>query len=115
MALETVAGYLRDARVLLQDTREPYRYDDWQIKQAIGFGQLEMRRLRPDLFPTGELTEVEWNTADATAVDVDKQYRMALLYYVVGHVMLREEEESTQQIARAYKQQFGAQLVSIAV
>ena len=34
---------------------------------------------------------------------------------MVGHAMLRDEEEGSQQLARAYKAQFGSQLVSVAV
>lgn len=110
-----VGDYLNEARVLLQDTRVPYRYDDTDLKMALGNGMYEARRLRPDLFPFGVVQQIGPSTASATEVHIDVMYHMALVFYMVGQVMLREEEESVQQVARAYRQAFGAQLVSVAV
>lgn len=115
MALNTVGDYVTEARTLLQDVRAPNRYASTELKAAIGYALMEARRLRPDLFPGGAIPSITGTSADGDPVAMDEQYRIAVLYYVVGHVMLREEEESVQQIARAYKQAFGSQLVSVAV
>jgi hypothetical protein len=115
MPLDTVGAYVAQARELLQDTASVQRYATGSLKDALGFSLMEARRLRPDLFVDGEMQTIDSATSDATVVTVDRQYRMALIYYMVGHMMLRDEEESMQQLARAYKAQFGSQLVSIAV
>ena len=115
MPLDTVGTYVAQAREILQDTASLQRYSTESLKSALGFSLMEARRLRPDLFIDGTVQSVESATADATVVVIDPQYRMALVYYMVGHMMLRDEEESMQQLARAYKAQFGSQLVSIAV
>lgn len=115
MPLSTVGDYVTEARRLLQDQTAPYRYPTTEIQEALGAGLVEMRRLRPDLFAAGIVQNVDWATSIATAVTLEQMYRMALIYYMVGHLLLRDEEEGQQQIARTYKQQFGAQLVSLAV
>jgi hypothetical protein len=48
--LETVADYVDDARVLLLDQVQPYRYDDTSLLTALNVALLEGRRLRADLF-----------------------------------------------------------------
>lgn len=115
MPLDTVGAYVAQARELLQDTASVQRYATGSLKDALGFALMEARRLRSDLFIDGTVQSVDSTTADVTAVVIDPQYRMALIYYMIGHMMLRDEEESMQQLARAYKAQFGSQLVSIAV
>lgn len=115
MALNTVSEYVTKTRELLQDTTAPNRYSSGDLKDALGFALSEARRLRPDLFPAGAVPDINSATSDGTAVVMDVQYRLALVYYMVGHAMLRDDEEGSQQLARTYKQQFGAQLVSLAV
>ena len=115
MALSTIGDYVTQARVLLQDTQSVKRYTDGELKDALGVGLYEMRRLRPDLFPGGAAPDYGSSTGDGTAVALDVQYRMALLHYMAAHMYMREEEEGAQQLARAYKQVFGSQLVSLAV
>lgn len=115
MPLDTVGAYVAQAREILQDTTGVQRYATGSLKDALGFSLMEARRLRPDLFIDGTVQLVDSVTSDSTAIVIDPQYRMALIYYMVGHMMLRDEEESMQQLARAYKAQFGSQLVSIAV
>ena len=113
--LDTVDNYIAEARVLLQDTATVKRYLDTELKTSLGLALLEARRLRPDLFPDGFVQDITSAAGGATSVMINQQYRMALVYYMAGHALLRDEEEGVQQIARAYKQQFGAQLVSISV
>jgi hypothetical protein len=50
-ALVTVADYVSDARVLLQDTVEPYRYADTELVTGLNFALMECRKQRIDLFP----------------------------------------------------------------
>lgn len=115
MALATVADYVAEARRLLQDQTTPYRTATGELQDALGIALYEMRRLRPDLFPGGVVQNVDAVSSSALAITLNQMYRMALVYYMVGHALLKDEEEGQQQLARTYKQQFGAQLVSLAV
>ena len=116
MALDTVQDYLTRARVLLQDEVEPYRYSNDVLVEGMNLGLLEMRRLRADIF----LAQLRLGTVPsyssgslATSVAVDNQYRVALLYYVVGHVQLQDGEDPTDQRATIFLNKFTAQLLTI--
>lgn len=115
MPLATVNDYLTEVRTLLQDKTVPYRFSDNDLKDALGFSLMEARRLRADLFPNGVIPSIDRNSLGTVTVAMDDMYRMALVYYVVGHMYLREEEEGSQALGDAYKRKFGAQMVSIAV
>lgn len=112
--LATVGDYVAEARTLLQDRVAPFRYTTADLKGALGLGLYEARRLRPDLFVAGVVQEVDSATADGTAVALDRQYRMTLVYYVAGHASLRDLEESADGRGAAFKRQFIAQLLTVA-
>lgn len=100
-ALDTVNDYIATARVLLQDSVDPYRYADTELVAALNFALLEMRRLRPDLF-IGRSNAVPTYTLNSPSkVAVNEQYRMAVLYYIVGHAQLRDDEATQDQRAAA--------------
>lgn len=99
--LSTVQNYLTSARVLLQDTDEPYRYSDVELVDAMNLAFLEARRMRADLFL--DATVPEYSAASlATTVVMDQQYRLAILYFMVGHANLRDEEDTTDARATAF-------------
>lgn len=108
MALDTVADYVTRARVLLQDAVSPYRYPDADLVAALNIGMLEARKLRPDLFINR--TVPSYATNDATAVVMDEQYRMSLLYYICGHAQMRDEEATQDARASAFLAKFASQL-----
>jgi hypothetical protein len=116
MALDTVVDYLAQARVLLQDKTYPPRYPDFELVEALNLGMMEARRMRPDIFlgdaPT--LSTVPSIGATDPMSQVDVQYRVPLLYYMVGHAMQRDEEENNENRAIAYKQRFAGMLLSVA-
>ncbi len=114
-ALDTVADYITDARVLLQDTIAPYRYSDSELVENLNLGLLEMRRLRPDILMSLFRTGVpKYSSAALTAnVAVDAQYRMSLLYYVCGQAQLRDEEPTQDSRASVFLNKFLTQLLSI--
>jgi hypothetical protein len=115
MPLSTVAEYVAKARELLQDKTAPYRYTDAELKGSLGMALYEARRLRPDLFigTNGIPQDVDLNSGDATVVTMDQQYRMQLVYYIVGDARMRDEEEGSDQLAAAYKKTFSAQLLTL--
>lgn len=111
MALDTVSDYVAAARVLLQDTVAPYRYEDTELVLALTLGVNEARRIRPDLF-LGQTSVESFTTNDTTAVTFDAQYRTALLYYVCAHAHMRDEENTEDARAGAFMARFNSQLVS---
>lgn len=115
MALDTVADYLSSARTLLQDTLAPYRYPDADLVNALNLGVLEVRRLRPDLVkPYFKTSLPTYSVAStATAVPFDPQYRVSLLYYICGHVQLRDDENLQDARATVFLNKFTAQMLTI--
>jgi hypothetical protein len=115
MALDTIDDYIREARVLLQDTREPYRYNANEMVDALSAGLGEARRLRGDLFlPLFEVPAYQGLTTPVgTKVPMDRMYQSALLYYLVGKMQLRDDEATTDSRAATLIAKFTQQLLVI--
>lgn len=105
MALDTVQDYVTAARVLLQDTVAAYRYPDANYLRGLNFALLEARRLRADLF-IGVTTVPTYATNDSTAVAFDQNFRLALIYWMAGHVQLADEEDTEDSRAATFVQMF---------
>lgn len=110
-ALDTVGKITDYARVLLQDTLEPFRYPTADLINNLNAGLLDARRLRPDLFLYTP-TDVPSYSATSEIVDIDQQYRMALVYYVAGQAQLRDEEDVTDARAAAFIDRFTTTLIA---
>lgn len=116
-ALETIGGYLVEARSLLQDQNVPYRYPDADLVRALNIGLQEVRRLRPDLLLPAFV--IPWfddaatidTTFKATAVPFEPMYRSALIYYIVGRAQLRDDENTTDARAGSLLTKFTAQML----
>lgn len=109
-ALATVADYKAAARVLLQDTVAPYRYPDADLLNALNFGLLEIRRIRPDLmWATLDATTPAY-TSDSDSVVLNEMYRMALVYFICGLAQMRDEEETQDSRSAAFMTRFAAQM-----
>jgi hypothetical protein len=116
-ALDTVGQYLTEARRLLQDENDPFRYPDADLVDALNIGLLEARRLRADLFlPLFDIPYVDSaGTIDvATPVTFEPMYRQSLVYYMVGRMQLRDDEGTTDQRAGALLTKFTSQLLTVA-
>ena len=111
-ALVTVADYVSDARVLLQDTVAPYRYTDTELVTGLNFALMECRKQRIDLF-LGQTSSQTFSVVDTTAVKMDEMYRTALLYYMCGHAQLRDDENTTDQRAEAFFNMSRAKLLTL--
>jgi len=109
-ALDTVGKITDYARVLLQDTLEPYRYPTIDLINALNAGMLDARRLRPDLFLYFP-NDVPSYVATSEFVDIDQQYRMALVYFVAGQAQFRDEEDVTDARAAAFTSKFMSMLI----
>jgi hypothetical protein len=119
-ALDTPRKIIAYARILLQDTLEPFRYSDDDLISALNIGLLDARRLRPDLFlytPTEvPFYEIPFHISFPLppdyvhpydeALQIDQQYRMALVYFVAGQTQMRDEEDVTDARAVAFLGKF---------
>ena len=116
-ALATVADYILEARTLLQDTRASmYRYSDADIVRALNIGMQEAYRIRSDLFLVNlDFTIPNFDAAQPTVkVPIEMGYRQGFVYYIVGRMQLRDQEDTTDQRAGALLQKFVGQLITIA-
>jgi hypothetical protein len=116
--LNTVADYIADARTLLQDVIPPYRYDDASLLVALNVTLLEARRIRSDLFvfnmrvlgQTQAFAEV-----DDTYVEMEPQFRLAILHGLCAHALERDQEDVQDSRATSYFALFSAGLVGRAL
>lgn len=112
--LDTVADYVAEARILLQDTISPYRYADADLYNALNIAQYEALKLRPDLFLTSDTVALTNYTAvDATVVPIDQRYRQAFVYFMCGLAQLRDEENTQDTRSAVFMQKFVAQLTGL--
>jgi hypothetical protein len=110
--LDSVGKVVSEARVLLQDTVEPYRYSTAELVEALNIGILEARRLRPELFVGAPYMMASYS-ATSDSFDLDPMYRPSFVYYVAGRAQLRDDEPSQDQRATVLMNKFIAQLLSI--
>lgn len=103
--LETVADYISDARTLLLDKISPYRYDDASLCVCLNVTLLEARRIRPDLFVfCGPKVQhfVAEDIEAKTIVNMEEQFRLAILHGLVGHAIERDQEDVQDARATAF-------------
>lgn len=104
MAMDSVADYIADVRVLLQDVISPYRYTDGELYTALNLTVFETRRLRPDFFLCGsdwELNDLQEFTLpqsglasdDTTFIPFEQQFRLAIIHGIVAHALARDQED----------------------
>lgn len=92
--LQTVENYIKDARTLLLDKIYPYRYSDISLLEALNLAIQEGRRLRPDLFVFKSTVRVpDYSQVDGTNVPIEPQFRRAFVYGIVGHALLRDQDD----------------------
>lgn len=112
--LQTVADYITDARVLILDKTAPFRYDDPTLLVALNLALLEGARVRADLFVyTGDGTVPNYTAVDTTPVVMDAQFRMAFLYGLCAHALLRDEEDVQDARANSFNTAFHDLLLGV--
>jgi hypothetical protein len=116
MALDSTADYIRLARVNLNDgDPTSYRYPDATMLDGLQQGVDDMRRLRPDLFiddPDGMETIV---SAGADLQLIDRQYRSALLDYLVAYCENTDDEGADKGRSTSFRALFAAKLTGATV
>ena len=116
--LGTVADLIADARTLLQDNLPPYRYDDSSLVTALNVTLLEARRLRADLFVYNLAVKGQtqsFTTVDDTYVDMEPQFRLAILHGLCGHACERDSEDYMDARVTSFLAMFTAGLIGRAL
>ena len=118
---EVVGDYITDARTLLQDEVEPYRYETLDLVNALNLVLFDVRRLRPDLMVDylDSVPQYDWNDSSSTTTGVDstnptwnnwvpmeQAFRKALVYGIVAHAMSRDQEDIDDDRANANMKTF---------
>jgi hypothetical protein len=95
--LNTVNDYVTEARTILQDiVGDIYRYDDPSLVRALNIALLEGRKERADLFVFNTKVNGQtqsFKTVDDTYVDLEPQFRSYFLYGMIGHALMRDQED----------------------
>lgn len=112
--LNTVADYVRVARIMLQDqgVLQSPRYPDSNFVDGLNFALVSAMRLRQDLFINVALQS--FSTVDSSVVTMDPMYRMALVFYICGWVQLQDEEDTQDTRAAMFMQRFNTLLTGVA-
>jgi len=111
--LETVSDYITDARTLLQDVIQPYRYDDPSLLVAFNTTILEARRIRPDLFVYnhGHDRVPSFNSNDNEEFKMEPAFRLAFVFGTVAHALMRDQEDIEDSRATAFMSAFNSMLI----
>lgn len=92
--LDTVKSYIEDARTLLLDRIYPFRYSDDSLLVALNLALQDGRRLRPDLFVYKSTVRLPaYEAVDGQIVPIEPQFRRAFVYGLVGHALLRDQDD----------------------
>lgn len=136
---KTWENLISEARETLQDSREPYRYSDAILLNLLNQGLQELGRIRPDAFYdrflTNDIVVPEVVSVDAvpdtdpdTIVldedsqvaltdeftdDLNMQFYMPLLYFIIGRAELIEDEFASDGRAMAMLGQFKSSVLGL--
>lgn len=127
MKFYRVADYMAEARVLLLDQVQPYRYDDDGLVTALNSAMYDIAKIRPDILadwrykrPLSLQNGLEDNipelfdpTNSGELVPIPAPYKMATVYYMVANLQLRDVEDSTDQRASIFMGLFKSQMTSV--
>lgn len=116
--LSTVGDLLDQVRILLQDTDNTassgYRYSDDSILLALNQGMMDLYRMRPDIFLALKFVIPTYNTADLGAlIGIEQQYISPMVFYVVGLIQARDDEQTQDQRAAQFLQTFKGAVLTV--
>lgn len=111
--LLTVANYIAEVRIRLQDMIPEYRYKDDSLLTALNLTLLEAYRLRSDLFVFNDFDgQVQsFTNNDDTVVDMETPFRLAILHGMMAHALERDQEDVQDSRASSFFGMFNAGLV----
>lgn len=96
--LSTVGDLLDQIRVLLQDVDNrsgEYRYSTDSIMLCLNQGMSDLYRIRPDIFLALQFIIPTYNSSQLEVLlGIEEQYISPLVFYVVGLVQARDDEQT---------------------
>lgn len=123
---KTWQNLVDEARVLLQDTEEDFRYSDVALLAILNRGLQELRRLRPDAFwdqfdddsdmvPPEIVADTPTPPQEELADDfsLDLMFYAPLVYWVTSSAELVEDEFTNDGRAMALQTQFKTMVVAL--
>jgi len=127
MALVLASDYITQARTLLQDLVQPYRYPDATLLEALNNCWLEVTRVRPDIvlnarYSTSSKASDQTVNLDGlvfiganmgATVPMPVQYQMSVVYYMIGFAQLQDNEDVQDSRAASLLTKFTAQLLGV--
>jgi len=112
-----VGDIVNQVRTLVQDTDNTsgqYRYSTDSIITALNQGVLDMFRLRPDLFLEVNFVLPTFSIGFLDApLQIEDQYIPPLIYYVVGLVQARDDEQNQDQRAFQFLKTFSQSILAV--
>ena len=106
-----LSDLITSVRELLQDTVEPYRYDDDRLYRALNSAFSEAYRIRPDLFVGVDFAIPYVSSADSgDPFPLDQQFCNAFIDFVVSITELSDDEWTVDNRAMAFMGLFNARL-----
>lgn len=113
--LDNLGQVIKESRRILQDEIEPYRYPQTDLVDALNIAILEARRLRADLFlPRFDLPYYDPAAIDLAAVfPIEPMYRQSFVFYIVGRMEMRDDEQTQDQRAVAFTTTWKSQLQAL--
>lgn len=116
----TYQNAIDEARELLQDTQEPYRYAGSTLLNKLNRGLQELARIRPDAFwsefntTTGEIDVPEIEDVDLpNEFDPPMQFFAPVVYFITGSAELIDDEFVTDGRAMTLLAGFKQQVIGI--
>ncbi len=114
-AARSIGDMMVDVRVLLQDTRSPFRYREADFYTSLNAGLMQARRVRPDLF-LGRFGREDFSYDAERAAEpfpLAPWLWEAFVEYIVGRSEMRDDEYSADSRAVVFVNRFQAKLMSV--
>lgn len=112
-----VGDLIEQVRTLLQDvdiSSGEYRYSTDSIVTALNQGLGDLFRIRPDLFLEVNFVLPQYDVGDmGTAITLEPQYISPLVFYVVGLVQARDDEQTQDARAGVFLKTFQAAVLTV--
>ena len=115
---KTYQTAIDEAREILQDTDEPYRYDDPILLNILNRALQELGRIRPDAFwttfSTDDIVVPEVATIDlSTTFPLPMQFYLPVVSFIVAWAEVLDDEFTTDGRAGMLLAQFKTQVMSL--
>jgi len=115
---KTYQTAIDEAREILQDTDEPYRYDDSILLNILNRALQELGRIRPDAFwttfTTDDIVVPEVTTLDlSTTYPLPMQFYLPVVSFIVAWAEVLDDEFTQDGRAGMLLQQFKTQVMGL--